>query len=247
MNGHVIRLVHVNSGGNMRLHSHSLPSPNHHQDQNEVTVWGGNGDVGDPNDLWLVLVINGERLLTGRDVRLIHHATNGALHSHPNNLPAWGHGQGEVTSYLHRYDNDLFGFETYIPRPAPTPFREFNFSQSIGATRNYAKVILNKCGNCTLQLTTTNSDCAEGAPRIARVEFFDVNNGSLGSYQIWVDAPPKGFPWNSDTAASGEVSFFLDPNVPIHTIECKIKMNKSENIDWLGELVKVAPLVLAAL
>lgn len=100
--GDVIRLEHVPTGGN--LHSHAgHPSPV--TEQQEVTCYG-QGGIGDGNDNWRVEV-DGGVWTASRRIRLIHEATNHALHSHPGwSHPQWTAGQQEVTAYADRDDND---------------------------------------------------------------------------------------------------------------------------------------------
>jgi hypothetical protein len=103
--GAVIRLQHVATGRN--LHSHAgFPSPITFQQ--EVTCFGNTG-VGDDNDNWRVEVEGGGPWVTGSTVRLIHLATNAALHSHAGfSSPLWTAGQQEVTGFSSRDANDLW-------------------------------------------------------------------------------------------------------------------------------------------
>jgi hypothetical protein len=96
--GDVIRLQHVLTGRN--LHSHSEhPSPV--TKQQEVTCFGSNG-IGDGNDNWRVEVEGGGEWVADRRVRLIHQATNHALHSHLGHSHLqWTAGQQEVTAFLY--------------------------------------------------------------------------------------------------------------------------------------------------
>jgi len=117
-NGDVIRLMHVQTGRN--LHSHSgHPSPV--TGQQEVTCFGDNG-VGDFNDNWRV-ELDDNRWYAGSRLRLIHVATDCALHSHPHQSdPQWTAGQQEVTAYPYRDDNDwwlLLEFDAHTFPPPP--------------------------------------------------------------------------------------------------------------------------------
>nr|WP_223759930.1 MIR domain-containing protein [Myxococcus sp. RHSTA-1-4] len=101
--GDVIRLYHRATWRN--LHSHGgHPSPV--TGQQEVTCYGDNG-IGDGNDNWRVEVEGGGAWTGGKRVKLIHVATNHALHSHyGHSHPDWTRGQQEVTCYGDRDDND---------------------------------------------------------------------------------------------------------------------------------------------
>lgn len=105
-NGDQIRLEHAAT--KRYLHSHpNIPAPVT-QSQQEVTGWGG-GATTDQNDLWKVEVEGGGVWTTDKQVRLIHVATNAALHSHPNiSHPQWTSGQQEVTAYAGRDNNDFW-------------------------------------------------------------------------------------------------------------------------------------------
>ena len=115
--GAVIRLTHVATRRN--LHSHAIRSPV--TGQQEVSCYGSEGQ-GDANCNW--------RVLLGQDasgaLRLQHVSTcRGAgtashfLHSHRQNLPGWGHGQGEVTVFGGRDDNDLWRLCLLYTSPSP--------------------------------------------------------------------------------------------------------------------------------
>ena len=99
--GDVIRLEHVLTRRN--LHSHSgHPSPVTRQQ--EVTCFG-NGGQGDGNDNWKV-ELSGDWFAKQR-LRLVHVATNHALHSHAGpSHPQHTAGQQEVTGFSGRDDND---------------------------------------------------------------------------------------------------------------------------------------------
>lgn len=101
--GDVIRLEHVLT--RRHLHSHAgHPSPVTRQQ--EVTAFGQNG-VGDGNDNWRLEVEGGGTWDAGKRVRLIHVATNHALHSHRGHShPTWTAGQQEVTAFAGRDVND---------------------------------------------------------------------------------------------------------------------------------------------
>jgi hypothetical protein len=103
--GDVVRLEHVATRRN--LHSHAgIPSPL--TGQQEVTCYGESG-VGDGNDDWRVEVDGGGQWDAGKQVRLIHVATEVALHSHEGfSHPEWTAGQQEVTGYAGRDANDLW-------------------------------------------------------------------------------------------------------------------------------------------
>jgi len=99
-NGSVVTLKHVATGVN--LHSHVAKSPV--TGQQEVTGFGGN----DQNDFWRVEVSTNS-VSPGTELRLVHVATNFALHSH--NAPfevAPGNIQQEVTCFEGRDQNDLW-------------------------------------------------------------------------------------------------------------------------------------------
>jgi C1A family cysteine protease len=104
-NGDIIRLTHVPTGRN--LHSHTgFPSPV--TGQQEVSCYGESG-TGDSNDNWRVEVDDGGQWDAGNHVRLIHAATDHALHSHGGFLhPEWTMGQQEVTGFPGRDENDLW-------------------------------------------------------------------------------------------------------------------------------------------
>ncbi len=75
--GDLIRLEHLLTGRN--LHSHGgHPSPV--TKQQEVTCFGHNG-IGDTNDNWRIEVPGGGEWAAGGRIKLIHQATNHALHS----------------------------------------------------------------------------------------------------------------------------------------------------------------------
>ena len=101
--GEIIRLEHITTRKN--LHSHrDGSSPMSHQQ--EVTAFGQDG-IGDTNDNWKVDLDGGGIWLEGTKVRLIHVATDAALHSHSGyNLPEWGFYQQEVTCYGDRNQDD---------------------------------------------------------------------------------------------------------------------------------------------
>lgn len=103
--GDVIRLEHLNTRRN--LHSHGgIPSPV--TGQQEVTAYGTAG-TGDANDDWRVEVDGGGEWTAGTRLRLIHVATNHALHSHAGAAhPQWTLDQQEVTGFGGRDDNDLW-------------------------------------------------------------------------------------------------------------------------------------------
>jgi len=186
-NGDTIRLEHVNTG-HSRLHSHAgIASPV--TNQQEATTWRGNGDAGDANDLWKIELVTAAPLFEGSQIRLIHVATNGALHSHPNTLPAWGHGQGEVTVYSGRDSNDIWIPNAFhLPSSPPSVhYREWNDSMCIGATQNYGKLRIGSDGSGVLKLKTVNSDMIEGAPRLLHVDILTPAGATLGSYQTLVE------------------------------------------------------------
>ncbi len=101
--GDIIRLQHVLTGRN--LHSHSgHPSPV--TQQQEVTCFGHNG-IGDTNDNWRIELPGGGDWAPGGRIKLIHQATNHALHSHPGHSHSqWTAVQQEVTGFGGRDDND---------------------------------------------------------------------------------------------------------------------------------------------
>lgn len=101
--GDIIRLEHVTTRKN--LHSHSgRPSPV--SGQQEVTAFGRDG-IGDSNDNWRVDLEGGETWLEGERIRLVHHATDAALHSHEGySLGDSGYYQQEVTCFGERNQDD---------------------------------------------------------------------------------------------------------------------------------------------
>ncbi|NMO17876.1 hypothetical protein HPC49_23415 [Pyxidicoccus fallax] len=117
--GQIIRLKHRGTGRN--LHSHSgHPSPV--TGQQEVTCFGENG-VGDGNDNWRVEVEGGGAWTGGKRVRLIHVATNHALHSHfGHSHQEWTRGQQEVTCYEGRDDNDWWSVFAAVALDGREPF-----------------------------------------------------------------------------------------------------------------------------
>ena len=122
-NGDQIKLEHAVT--KRRLHSHpNIPAPIT-QAQQEVTGWGG-GTTTDKNDLWKVEVEGGGAWTTDKQVRLIHVATNAALHSHPNiSHPQWTMGQQEVTAYAGRDQNDFWKAAITGAIPAQLGFSAF--------------------------------------------------------------------------------------------------------------------------
>jgi hypothetical protein len=107
----VIRLEHVDSG--MMLHSHKgVPSPM--SKQQEVTLFGENG-FGDSNDNWKITDVADGLIKKGSVIKLVHVATNHALHAHSFKLIT---GEGEVTGYSGRDTNDFWIIEDIIPAAA---------------------------------------------------------------------------------------------------------------------------------
>lgn len=102
--GDTVRLQHLLTKRN--LHSHEFLSPV--TGQQEVTCFGDDG-LGDGNDNWRVAVEGGGAWDTSKQLRLIHVATNFALHSHRGwSHPQWTDGQQEVTGFEGRDGNDLW-------------------------------------------------------------------------------------------------------------------------------------------
>jgi dolichyl-phosphate-mannose--protein O-mannosyl transferase len=101
----IVRLQHVATGRN--LHSHGgIPSPL--TGQQEVTCFG-EGGAGDGNDDWRLEIEGGGTWEPGKRLRLIHVASNHALHSHAGwSHPDWTTGQQEVTCLRGRDDNELW-------------------------------------------------------------------------------------------------------------------------------------------
>eukprot|EP00035_Acanthoeca_spectabilis_P034897 m.31442 g.31442 ORF g.31442 m.31442 type:complete len:551 (+) comp6931_c0_seq2:2069-3721(+) len=98
-NGDVVRLQHARSERN--LHSHEVPlfcNP----DQREVSCFEVK-DKGDGNDDWRVE--SSGPVKPGEPFRLVHVATNHALHSHPIDYPF---GQQQVTCFGGRDNNDFW-------------------------------------------------------------------------------------------------------------------------------------------
>jgi MIR domain len=112
--GDVVRLEHILTKRN--LHSHSdVPSPV--TGQQEVTGFGNLG-IGDGNDNWRVEVDGGGQW-AGQQMRLIHLATNVALHSHNGfSHPVWTSGQQEVTGLSDRDPRDLWFASDFRARDA---------------------------------------------------------------------------------------------------------------------------------
>ena len=100
--GNQFRLQHFATG--KFLHSHSgFPAPVT-QSQQEVTGWVGK----DNNDLWRVEVDGGGNWGVNKEIRLVHVATNVALHSHNIVGGLLADHQQEVTGYSGRDYNDFW-------------------------------------------------------------------------------------------------------------------------------------------
>jgi len=97
--GSVIRLRHVSTGRWLRSAS-GVPSPLSHQQ--EVSA----SDIADDQADWRVEVIDDRPWTAGARVRLVHVATNAALHSHRASDARLTAGQQEVTGYAKRDVND---------------------------------------------------------------------------------------------------------------------------------------------
>ncbi len=103
--GMQVRFEHVPT--NKRLHSHDVRPPVSEVDfQNEVSVYGYPGFVGDANDNWIVEIEYGSRRdrkswsrvrTIGTTFRLRHALQGCYLFSHKVKLPEWGFEQQEVT------------------------------------------------------------------------------------------------------------------------------------------------------
>jgi len=103
-NGDIIRLEHIRTDKN--LHSHFAVSPI--SGQQEVTCFGESG-IGNTDDDWRIEVQGGEIWTFNHRIRLIHVATNGALHSHAwATHPEYTCNQQEVTCITNRDDNDFW-------------------------------------------------------------------------------------------------------------------------------------------
>jgi len=104
-NGDIIRLEHRRTRKNLHSHKNYLSPVSHQQ---EVTAYGQSG-IGDTNDNWTIEmeVGDGELWVEGIKVRLIHHETGAALHSHNGfKLPDYGFYQQKVTCYKERNQDD---------------------------------------------------------------------------------------------------------------------------------------------
>eukprot|EP00035_Acanthoeca_spectabilis_P037147 m.43733 g.43733 ORF g.43733 m.43733 type:complete len:591 (-) comp8464_c0_seq1:112-1884(-) len=97
--GEIVRLEHAAT--HVNLHSHAVPlfcRPDHHE------VCGfGKDEAGDPQDDWRVEVVG--PLLSGAPFRLVHMATNVALHSQGCDFPVGGQ---EVSGFHGRDNNDFW-------------------------------------------------------------------------------------------------------------------------------------------
>eukprot|EP00930_Biecheleria_cincta_P056205 TRINITY_DN4236_c0_g3_i1.p1 TRINITY_DN4236_c0_g3~~TRINITY_DN4236_c0_g3_i1.p1 ORF type:complete len:718 (+),score=104.52 TRINITY_DN4236_c0_g3_i1:184-2337(+) len=96
-NGQEVRLLHMVT--KRWLHSHNV-SAMVSNGQHEVSGWGNEGSSNN-DDRWRV-EYEGDKL------RLIHVATNHALHSHPIQYPSECFNQQEITCYAGRDRNDLW-------------------------------------------------------------------------------------------------------------------------------------------
>jgi dolichyl-phosphate-mannose--protein O-mannosyl transferase len=104
-----------------RLHSHKVEPPiSVDEYQNEVSTYGGVGNIGDDNDVWIVEVYNDEWAnktqpwMSMRTTVRFQHAELGCyLFGHSVNLPEWGLGQLEVTcSFQGKIENSFWYVES---------------------------------------------------------------------------------------------------------------------------------------
>lgn len=109
LNHSIVRLEHMLTGRN--LHSHNgFHSPATHQ--GEVTAYGEFG-IGDANDNWRLEIHDRQPGMPWRineKIRLVHIATNHALHSHQGHATPGSH-QQEVTAFGQRDANDFWTIE----------------------------------------------------------------------------------------------------------------------------------------
>ncbi|XP_068081927.1 protein O-mannosyl-transferase 2 isoform X2 [Anabrus simplex] len=113
--GDLIRLEHVPTRRN--IHSHRVPAPlsrKHYQ----VTGYGENG-TGDANDVWKVLIVNGQDgdvvTTVSSKLKFVHYLKNCILTSSGKQLPKWAYEQQEVSCNPNMRDaNSLWNVEDNI-------------------------------------------------------------------------------------------------------------------------------------
>lgn len=101
-NNHIIRLLHVQTRAN--LHSHLIPASIEKSDY-EVSCYGNDSSIPDPNDHWVVEIVDDKMGLDESNpvrslsttFRLKHHLLGCYLSSTKHLLPQWGSGQLEVS------------------------------------------------------------------------------------------------------------------------------------------------------
>jgi dolichyl-phosphate-mannose-protein mannosyltransferase len=111
--GHVIRLIHAQTGRN--LHSHQIPAPITKADY-EVACYG-NTTIGDDKDHWTVEVVRDvassdrSKIRTLTTAFRLKHTTLGCyLRAGNVNLPQWGFKQIEVTCTKENKPRDIYTY-----------------------------------------------------------------------------------------------------------------------------------------
>ncbi|XP_020708098.2 protein O-mannosyl-transferase 2 [Athalia rosae] len=113
--GDLVRLEHLVTRRNLHTHKESAPiSKKHYQ----VTGYGENG-TGDANDVWKVLILNGQEGDAVETVttkfRLVHYLHHCALTSSSKTLPKWAYSQQEVSCNPNMRDkNSLWNIEDNV-------------------------------------------------------------------------------------------------------------------------------------
>jgi hypothetical protein len=160
--GNQFRLQHLATG--KFLHSHpGFPAPVT-QSQQEITGWVGK----DNNDLWRVEVDGGGNWSVNKKIRLIHVATNVALHSHNVIGGLLADRQQEVTGYSGRDYNDFWSAE-YDKTSGVNPsngnnnnnfnnFGEGTFAGVIQRTDVLSKAIFSNNGKIEYVISMKNRD-----------------------------------------------------------------------------------------
>jgi hypothetical protein len=189
--GDIVRLEHVATRRN--LHSHQgISSPV--SGQQEVSCYGQFG-VGDENDDWCVDIAGGGRWEAGTLLRLVHVATNAALHSHRGYAhPVWTMGQQEVTAYAGRDSNDLWFGSDFLARDARFVSQSAPASMVTGQSQ-IVTVVMRNLGSETwlpgsIRLGSQSpADNQVWGP--SRLDITDpVGPGEDATFSIQVTAPP---------------------------------------------------------